>query len=173
MDISNRYGEVLKCFTCLPQKILSRHGIDNMTEFVLHTLCNEQCLDLSKAAYFVDNADFNCLKGVAGFDGQNRYEKGLDLWEYPEEFTHHMKKCNFNNKVREICHPSAKKNSRDSQDLMYDLAQVLAINDPVIYGWDNKHQNFGIVIFELPKKDKKIDKDILQGLSFLGFCPVF
>ncbi len=85
-ELTPRYEALLRCFTHLPQQILSLHKIDNATEYVLHSLCDAGCLDLQKAAYLVDNPDFDCLQGVAGFNKAEEVhtcEKVLDdeLWE--------------------------------------------------------------------------------------------
>ena len=46
-----------------------------MSEFVLHDICNPNCFNLQKAAFLVDNPDFDCLKGVAGFSADEAYQK--------------------------------------------------------------------------------------------------
>src|SRR5262245_10115368 len=90
---------ILNLLSTIPQKVLSLHGTENITEFVLHELCNTHCFDFKKAAYLVDNPDFDCLKGVAGFSSDEAYPKET-IWEKPELFTAHMKKAAFNKKVR-------------------------------------------------------------------------
>ena len=90
---------ILNHLSTLPQKLLSVHGTENVTEFVLHDLCSTHCFDLKKAAYLVDNPDFDCLKGVAGFSAEEAYPQDA-IWETPELFIAHMKKSAFNNKVR-------------------------------------------------------------------------
>ena len=41
LRVAPRYQQLLKCFTHLPQQILSLRDIDNVTEYVLHSLCDE------------------------------------------------------------------------------------------------------------------------------------
>ena len=48
---------VLNTISRLPRKMLSLKNQENITEFVLHDLCNKKCFNLEKAAYFVDNPD--------------------------------------------------------------------------------------------------------------------
>ena len=92
----------------LPRKILLLPGTYNVPEFVLHELCNEKCFNVHKAAYFVDNPDFDCLKGVAGIN----HEEGVikdDIWSDPDRFSEKMKASPFNQKVRSVLHQSAHK----------------------------------------------------------------
>ena len=65
-SLNDKHIDILDKLCHLPRKILSLHGHDNITELILHELCNEQCFNLEKAAYFIDNPDFDCFKGVAG-----------------------------------------------------------------------------------------------------------
>jgi hypothetical protein len=173
-DMSPRYRQILRSFACLPEKMLSFHSIDNVTEFVLHALCHEQCLNLAKAAYFIDNPDFDCLKGIAGFSKQNQFSDSCDVWSRPQCFTKHMQACTFNQKVRSILVPSAKKLDRKKQELVDYLAHELAMHNPLAYIWNNKHNNHALILFERHEQDKApLDSDILQGFCLLGFCPIF
>ena len=67
MEEAGRHYTILNTLSKLPRKMLSLKGQENVTEFVLHELCHKNCFNLDKAAYFVDNPDFDCLKGMAGF----------------------------------------------------------------------------------------------------------
>ena len=66
--------------------MLSCDNVENMIEFVLHCLCSEDCFNMPKAAYFVDNIDFNCLKGIAGYNHLEKY-KEPGIWSKPENFS--------------------------------------------------------------------------------------
>lgn len=173
-NMSPQYKQILKCFAYLPQKILSFNGVDNVTEFVLHSLCNENCLNLSKAAYFIDNPDFDCLKGVAGFDKQNEFVNRENIWGIPDHFTKHMQSCNFNQKVRNIYKPSAKRANLAEHELIERLSNELTIEDPHCYAWNGKHNNHALVIFECAGQNSPVlEDDIVHGLCLLGFCPLF
>jgi hypothetical protein len=172
-DMSSRHQQMIRRFAGLPKKILSCHDIDNVTEFVLHALCDERCLDLPKAAYFIDNPAFDCLKGVAGFDKHNKYYNCDLMWDEPTSFSKHMLGCNFNQKVRSIERPSAQRNKLSPQALMEALADELAIRNPAWHGWDAKHDNFAIVIFEQADQQDELQCEVVQLLCLLGFCPVF
>lgn len=171
--MSPRHHQILKSITYLPQKILSLHGTDNVTEFVLHTLCNEECFNLSKAAYLIDNFDFNCLKGVAGFAKDEEYGSAESVWDNPKNFTEHMGSCKFNQQVRGINRPSSKRNVAIERTVE-DIASHLEMDNPSYYTWTLKYDNHGILLFEHKSPELQgLDEEILRGLSLLGFCPVF
>lgn len=43
--ISVRQDKIHARLCSLPREMISLHGHDNLTEFVLYQLCNDQCLD--------------------------------------------------------------------------------------------------------------------------------
>lgn len=165
------HERLLKCFSHAGHKMLSLHEQDNISEFVLHYLCDEDCLNLSKAAYFVDNHDFDCLKGVAGFDKLERYRKG-PVWDQPEEFSSHMRQSSFNNKVRQVSHASTLHPFKTEHALIRKLASDLAIDKPEFYVWDIKYDNHALLIFEALPDSALADKEMLKSLCLLGFCPI-
>ncbi len=172
-SVSLRHQKLLKCFVSLPEKILSLHGIDNMTEFVLHDLCDEDCFNLSKAAYFIDNPDFDCLKGIAGYDRAEDTVKMDQRWENPHHFTNHALRCAFNQKVRKIQRPSKIRQKQEDAHLVRQLASELSMTNPLFFTWTLKHQNHALFLYEPMTNDIKLEHDILRGASLLGFCPVF
>src|SRR5207253_3050442 len=83
----------------LPRKILQLHGLENVTDFVLHALCSNDCFNIPKAAYFVENPAFNCLKGVVGVSTAEL--QGVDnIWTSPDQFMQMIAQSSFNQKVR-------------------------------------------------------------------------
>lgn len=171
-NLSPRSCQILLCLSCLPKKILKLHGSENTTEFVLHTICGEECFDFSKAAYFVDNPDFDCCKGVAGCCKTERYQHPDDAWLQEGPFSEHMKEASFNRKVRECSHKSI---SHGLEQAVQDLAEQLDIANPAHYVWELKNGNKGILVFERSSDDicDEIEEHLEQGLSLLGFCPIF
>ncbi len=166
--------DILNHLTTLPQKVLSLHGVENIniTEFVLHDLCNKGCFNLQKAAYLVDNPDFNCLKGVAGFSSQEAYDKDV-IWETPELFMQHMYKAPFNQKVRSIMHPSMAKSRKSDEETTAIIGDYLGLAKPSFCSWQMKHDNHGILIYEI-EASCPVSSDILKnGACLLGFCPIY
>lgn len=163
--------KILEYFSELPSKMLSYDDRENMIEFVLHCLCSEDCFNMPKAAYFIDNIDFDCLKGVAGYCHAQKCKEPI-IWSNPEVFTSHMKQCDFNQKVRKIYKSSAVK-SQKIDELAKEIGELLSINNPNYYSWKIKYDNYGIFIFEPIPDEDELNGFILKGLHLLGFCKLF
>lgn len=172
-EMLKKHQNMLCYLNQLPKKMLSLHGADNITDFVMHDLCNKQCFNLKKAAYFVDNPDFNCLKGVAGFYDQESFQKP-SYWESPDLFTNHVKNSQFNQKVRSIMQPSMKKTGASDEKIIDLLSHELNLQSPQYCAWDMKHDNHGIFIYELASDMCEIPQDLLtNGVCLLSFCPIY
>ncbi len=163
---------ILNHLSTLPQKLLSVHGTENVTEFVLHDLCNAHCFDLKKAAYLVDNPDFDCLKGVAGFSAEDAYPQDT-IWETPELFIAHMKKAAFNNKVRSILKPSMTRAHKSDAETSAMIGEFLGLEKPIYCSWKMKHDNHGILVYETPTSCPVSQDIVLNGACLLGFCPIY
>jgi len=170
--ITPRYERLLKTLAGMPKKMLSVHGKDNVTELVLHELCDEGCFNITKAAYFIDNPDFDCIKGVAGFNRANEYGKKEHMWKDTDSFSSHMLTCPFNQQVRSVQKQSFKKNGMSDEAIVQELSRELAFANPRFYSWQLKHDNHGIFVFEEPT-DMPLDQDLLHGVCLLAFCPIF
>jgi hypothetical protein len=169
--LSPRDCKILWCLSCIPQKMLTLHGTENTTEFVLHELCSDCCFNFSKAAYFIDNPDFNCCKGVAGWCSTECYPGQECYWRSPEPFSQHMRQAAFNQKVRNMqgAHIGAQVNN-----MVQEFARQLAMRNPGYHVWELKNGNKGLLIFEHEPNNYNEVKDYLeQGLALLGFCPIF
>ncbi len=157
----------------LPRKILQLHGRDNVTEFVLHELSGKECFNLERIAYVIDNPDFNCLKGVAGYCQPEAYHAKESIWQEADTFSEHMKKSAFNKKVRHLSKPSHVKQGVSDKQIVKEVAHELGFGHPSFYAWTMKHDNHGILVYE-KADDKPCDCDyLLEGLCLIGFCPIF
>ena len=172
-DLSPSYHEILKWYINLPNQILAMPERENITEFVLHALCNEQCYNLEKAAYFIDNEDFNCVKGIAGYHRQEEFSDPLTIWSAPDKFSDHMRSCVFNQKVRSIELNSFKKSKLSQGAIVSQLAENLEFSNPTFFKWNVKYDNEGILLFQVNSESSKCESELLKGLCLLGFCPVF
>jgi len=167
-----RSQEVLLCVTSLPEQLIKFHGQENMLEFLLHSMCQQNCFNFSKAAYFVDNPDFDHLKGVAGFHHPESYEH--NHWEDPKTFSDHMKRAPFNNQVREVARASIKKNNQVEKEVASELSKELAFKNSHFLSWPVKYNNHGLLLFETAEdQDERVKAQVQSGLHLLGFCPVF
>jgi len=173
-EILDKKHRVLTHLSLLPQKILSLHGRDDLTEFVLCDLCQEHCFNLKKAAFFVDNPDFNCLKGVAGYCHQENPTVCDKRWEHPERFMARIQESSFNSKVRDLQLHSLTLTDESQQDLVNRIARDLEIDNPQCCSVAMKHNNHGLLIFQKEDSaDTVVDKHLPSGLAMLGFCPVY
>lgn len=173
-DVMNdRKRAIIERLSTLPRKILGLHGRDNTVEFVLHELARQDCFDLEKAAYVIDNPDFDCLKGVAGFQRPEVCTFESDIWSEPDNFSQHMKGCQYNTTVRNYQRNSGVKSGQKDEDIVKEVAHDLGFETPFYYSWNMKHDNHGILLYE--KRDPQdCDCDyLLEGLCLIGFCPVF
>jgi hypothetical protein len=169
----DRKRNITHSLSCLPKKMLQLHGKDNVVEFVLHELSKEDCFNLDRVAYVVDNPDFNCVKGVAGYCYNEKYAADKDIWSDPDSFTSYMSKAPFNNKVRSYAQESYIKRGCSEQDLINEVSQSLGFSHPVSYSWTMKHDNHGILLYEKRDGDTCDCDYLLDGLCLIGFCPIF
>ena len=153
--------------------MLSLHGTDNVTEFVLHNLCHENCFNIKKAAYFIDNPDFDCLKGVAGFARDQAPDDTEGIWSDPLAFSARMKVSSFNQKVRSQLHGSLRKGNKSYEELAPTLANELGMKSYQLCSWDMKHDNHGIVMYEKNDSVELDEQSLINGMSLLSFCPIF
>ena len=157
----------------VPKKIVNVHGQDNVQAMVLHDLCHESCFNLNKAAYFVDNPDFNCFKGIAGIC---KHEEGYcketsNIWEESDKYCSYLQNSSFNNKVCSFEEQSMQNGSQE--DLINKIALELEIEDPQYLVWPMKHDNFGVLIYQNNDGDKElIEEHLGHGVYLLSFCPV-
>lgn len=169
-----RHAQIVDNLRRLPRKMLQLHGRDNMTEFVLHELCSKDCFNIPKAAYFIDNPSFNCLRGIVGVAG-NELQGFENIWANPDAFIEKVAQSDFNKKVRSFNYES-RKNRGHSHDAMAEtIAKELDLPDYTYYAWDLKHDNHGFLVCE---KGEQIDEHpqedlIVDGLHLLNFCPVY
>ena len=154
--------------------IIQHHHRDNLSEFMLHDLCSSQGFNLRKAAYFINNPDFICLKGVAGYYHPELFQSSI--WLNPKDFTAHMQKASFNQRVRSYMDSSlpAALHAQDfSKKKIHELVDYLEIEDAAYHTWDAKHNNQGIFIFERPREQVADHEHLFNFLHMLSFCPVF
>jgi hypothetical protein len=165
---------VLLSLSSLPQKILSLHGRADVAEFVLRDLSHERCLNLKKAAYFVDNPDFNCLKGVAAYCHEENQTVRDGLWDHPDEFMDKIRESAFNKKVRDLWLPSMQRVDGAQEDMIQQIGSILEIEKPSACMLDIKHGNKALFIFEKQACDEEASDELVKhGVSLLGFCPIY
>ncbi len=165
-------GKLLQHLGNLRKMIVHNHELENLSEFVLYDLCNGPCCKVNKAAYFINNPDFNLLKGVAGYHKKDTYL--ADSWNQQKKFITSMKNSAFNQKVRNRLQESFVRGEISEQYLVRKLADFLEIEKPGYYVWDLKHANQGLLIYEsLQEEPAHVQNHLHDSLYYLSFCPVF
>ena len=164
--------ELLFTLGSLPRNMVSHHGTENLTEFVLHGICQEG-FGISKAAYFINNPDFDFLKGVAGYNDEESYKAKDTCWNEKDAFTSCMLSSNFNQQVRQMHDKSFSRGHQSEIEAVKKLAHVLGFKAPGHHAWDVKYDNHGLFIFEVPENPVHTQDHLYNFLHLLGFCPVF
>lgn len=170
--IAQRQLMLLKKLSNIPRNIAQLQDRHNLVEFVFHELCHEDCLNVHKAAFFVDNQDFNCLHGVVGIDKAEPFSSA-NIWQAPDDFSDYMKAVAFNEKVRKIQCASDSSLSQPESALIKQLGKELGMNNPKYCLLPLKYDNKGIFLYETSDKHAIEEADLINGLSFLFMCPLF
>lgn len=160
----------------LLHKVLTYHDINGLPQMVLHELGHDNCFDLKKATYLVDNPDFDHLLGVAGYCKQECCHHKKDLWQDPYSFRTDMKDATYHNHVQNFLHYSFKRkeiNLHDSSEVK-DLGVKLGLERPNFFTWNMKHGNHGLLIFDENEKPigewrRELLANVAALLSFCGF----
>ena len=174
-EIMYRHAQIVDNLRRLPRKMLQFHGHDHVTDFVLHELCSKNCFNIPKAAYFIDNPAFNCLKGIVGISGEE-LQGFEDVWKNPDAFREKIAQSPFNQKVRSFNYESRKNCGHSPEAMAEQVAEELGLKDYGFYMWDMKHDNHGFLVCE---KNQAEDADhpheevMVDGLCLLSFCPIY
>ncbi len=174
-EILSRDAQVLRSLSTIPEKILRLHGTENVSEFILYELCHENCFNMPKAAFFIDNPDFKCFKGIAGYN-KKEHPEYHSLWDEPENFTQFMQNNAFNQKVRAIQQGNADQvdgKHKNPEDYLQDIAHQLDVRDLGFHRFPLKHGNQGLFVYDKHESQIEDMEVFARGTCFLGFCPVF
>jgi hypothetical protein len=135
----------------LPHKILAHNDIDGLEQIVLHELGHDHHFGLSKAGYLIDNPEFDCLKGIAGYCKGECHLHKEDLWQEPHLFAGDMQEAPFHQKVSHFLDASISRKNDGSAftgDSLVALAENLGMHNPGFLTWKMRHGNNGILLFE-------------------------
>lgn len=157
----------------LPHKILSHHDVDGLAPMILHELGHNNLLGINKAGYLIDNPDFNCLRGVAGFCSKECQHHSDDLWSNPHTFATDMQQAEFHQRCSTFNHHSPERtgDSQIDHDAMKEIGQKLGMQNPCCLTWKMKHGNNGILLFEAKDNHLSSHKDLLHNIvGLLSLC---
>lgn len=155
----------------LPKSILLNHHKQGLADLILNKISSEKCFSFSKAAYLVDNPDFNYLKGICGFCKTS--SPSGDCSD-PDGLITQISSCKYNERVKALQQHSFKANNLDlnSPENLAEISKALEMQNPEVFCWDLKHNNYGVLIFESNSGhccDWK--KNLLEKVtSILGMC---
>lgn len=168
------YGNtaVLQTLHTLPRKIMSLQESRNIAEFVLHELCQKKCFDIPRAAYFIDNPDYDCMKGIAGYCQKEQFSDD-DIWSCPLDFSSYMKNATFNNMVRKLQRHSCHRHNESLEKVALDVAHDLGLQNVGCCVVQMPHDNHGIFLYEKVVSNEKDKECLLNGASLLSFCPIY
>lgn len=170
--------EFVEALLDLPHKIICHQHIDNLAHAVLHDIARPSSFGLRKAAYLVDNPDFDCLTGVAGYSSEEytaANKANLDhIWDNPQEFLHNIGQTPFHERVKNFsaCSLRLRDKSADREAAINEIARALGIQNPVVIDWDMRHENHGVLIFEQTEKVQHKQTLLASVAAFLGLCAI-
>ncbi len=142
---------------------------DELSAFVLHELCSENGFGLAKAAYFINNPDFRCLKGIGGYDRAEAFN-GIS-WERDQEFMQHLNRAQFHNKIRQYQNKHIENLSSASS--INQLQDQFEFEQPEAHVWNLKHDNQGIFVFDKQDNQELVQDHLRDFVHYLGFCQVY
>jgi len=164
----------LDCLWELPHKMVSHHEADGLKHMILHEFGHHDLLGPKQATFLVDNPDFNCIHGVAGFSHEDCSHHKGDIWQDPYSFATDMQHAPFHNAVQQINHESIIKsnNGKIDEKAYHDLCEQLGMKNTGCVHWKMKHGNHGILVFEDADAEKIADrKTLLHNLvALLSLC---
>jgi hypothetical protein len=169
VDVGTAFEKLLG----LPSKILQYHDIEALPQIVLHDMSHDDVFGLDKAVYLVDNPDFDCLKGVAGFSKDECKFHREDVWHSPQEFDKEMKNAVYNARMQQFLRNGIKRNDVDTHDPedLAELGHFLGMQNPSFMSWRMRHGNHGILIFEVEGQRIARTKNLLtQAGPLLSLC---
>ncbi|MFH0898770.1 MAG: hypothetical protein V1855_04275 [bacterium] len=168
--------DFLRTLLRMPRKILENHEVDGLAQMVLHELGQKENLDLKRAFFLVSSPDFNYLKGVAGFCGNESSHCCKGMWEDTQMFYGHVQNTAFYADMKKLLQQERyhQDGALQKEEYLEDVGSILGMKSPQIHSWNLRNGNKGIFIFEEgSKKMCSTDKDILDHITaLLGLCPL-
>jgi len=161
----------LKQLSHIPHKILHHQEQDNLQQTVLHDLCDS--FGIRKAGYFIDNPDFNCMKGVGGYCREDFKAHKTNVWQDPLAFQQYLKDAQFNQTLTRFMHDSFSKEGKEGFDEseLRVLGEQLGLCNPACMHWKMRHGNHGILLYEDDDDREDEQKELFKNFAaLLSLC---
>ena len=109
--------------------LLNTPRADRLTDYIMARICDKQCCDIKKAAFFVNNPDFDCCRGVIGYHA-NDLEGVAVHDESFDRIARAFDASGFNKSVKTFSSSALKKNTQEHIDLM---AHAVGLENPTVF----------------------------------------
>ncbi len=173
--LTEQEKHLVKIITHLPHRILQYYDIDGLSQLLLCEIGRDRTFGLTKAAYFVDNPDFDHFMGVAGYCQDECGIDEEDVWDDPHHFLERLAEVEFNNKIKGITETSVHRKHLDLQDKeeILELGRKMGMKNPHYFVWNMKHDNHGVLIYEHDNTVCEWRKSLLENIAaILSLCSV-
>jgi hypothetical protein len=172
-ELDSQEGQLVSRLLDLPRKILSHDDLEGLQQLILYELAHDDSFGFSKASYLIDNPEFNCLKGVAGYDKNECAVAGVNPWENPRGFIDSMSQAKFHQHVSSFLnHSLCKAHDKDPEaDAIQELSKNLGMQNSSFVTWRMRHGNHGILLFEAPANAHHKNPELLHHfVALLSLC---
>lgn len=161
--------ELMNLFYQIPHKIMKHHDVEGVAQLVLADVSRN--LGFKRASYLIDNPDFGCLKGIAGFcQNQNNND---DFWQDPQNALKVADQAAFHASIKQFLHESMQRTQGVcALDDLKKLGNILGISQPRVHTWKMRHGNTGILIYEKGEQGTDAEEILERATALLGLCPI-
>lgn len=173
-ELDSHEGQLVSRLLDLPHKILSHDDLEGLQQLILYELAHDDSFGFNKASYLIDNPEFNCLKGVAGYAKDECGTVAMpDRWENPRDFIQNISQAKFHQQVSSFLNPSlCKAHGKDPEaDAVKSLSDSLGMKNSSFVTWRMRHGNHGVLLFEEGALPHKHNSALLQHfVALLSLC---
>lgn len=173
-ELDSHEGQLVSRLLDLPHKILSHDDLEGLQQLILYELAHDDSFGFNKASYLIDNPEFNCLKGVAGYDKTECVAATApDRWDNPRGFIQDISQAKFHQKVSSFLNHSlcGAHDKNPEADAVKALSDSLGMKNSSFVTWRMRHGNHGVLLFEEGALPHKHRPELLQHfVALLSLC---
>ncbi len=172
-ELDSHEGQLVSRLLDLPHKILSHEDLEGLQQLILYELAHDESFGFNRASYLIDNPEFNCLKGVAGYDKKECGTSPGNPWDNPHDFVQHISQAVFHKQVASFMkHSLCSAHDKDPEaDAIKVLSENLGMENSSFITWRMRHGNHGILLFEEGALPHKRSPELLHHfVALLSLC---